>query len=505
MLFNSYVFIYLFVPTVWVLYQLARRLGPAAGEAFLLAASLFFYGYWDARLLPLLLGSILINWTIARAMGGLPRDARGGLMRLGVVFNLGLLFVFKYAGFLSVNLAAATGIDEFALHVVLPIGISFFTFQQIAFLVDLRRGEAEVYGLTRYGLFISFFPQLIAGPIVHHREIAPQLTRMERATPRQIATGLSIFTAGLFKKTVIADNLARVVAPVFAAADRGDPVSHVEALAGSVAYSLQIYFDFSGYSDMAIGLGLLFGIRLPINFDSPLKSASIIEFWRRWHITLSSFLRDYLYIPLGGGRRGPARRYLNLMLTMTLGGLWHGAGWGFLIWGMLHGAFLMINHVLIALGARLPALARVPRWIGVAVTFLAVAFALIFFRATHLSGAVELSLAAAGLSTPTLPGSFQAPLGPVAAALTGVGATFGGPAHVSLGLWATVGAPALIAGMLIALFAPNTNQLFLDAGPRPRLPRAASGLVARTGLVAGAFAAAVLFASTVSEFLYFQF
>lgn len=501
MLFNSYSFIYLFLPSVWLLYWGVRRFGPEPGRIILLAASMFFYAYWDIRFLPLLVGSALSNWLLAQRMAAIPELARGRLMWTGIALNLGLLAFFKYAGFISTNLAAATGLEGIVVEVVLPIGISFFTFQQIAFLVDLRRGLAEPCGLVRYVLFVGFFPQLIAGPIVHHRELTPQLGRTAAPVANDVATGLSIFTLGLFKKTVIADSLAQVANPIFSAGDTGDVISQAEAVAGSLAYTLQIYFDFSGYSDMAIGLGLMFGVILPINFNSPLKSPSIIEFWRRWHMTLSRFLRDYLYVPLGGNRLGRTRRYVNLLVTMALGGLWHGAGWGFLIWGLLHGAFLCVNHALVSV---VPPRLRLPHWAQVAATLSAVVFAFIFFRATTIQGGWALASAALGFA-PTFAEPLRQPLGPLADAMQALGATFGGPSHVSLGSWASAGAPTLVGALLIALFAPNTNQLFLNWAPRPPALFRSWFRTFRTPVVCTVFVLSVLFASTVSEFLYFQF
>ena len=256
---------------------------------------------------------------------------RRAIGMLGVALNLALLCYFKYTNFMFDSVNALTGAPLPFVNIVLPLGISFFTFQQIAYLVDVMRGAKVERDIVSYTLFVSFFPHLIAGPLVHHAEMIPQFKRGRTGRSAVLAArGLAIFAAGLFKKVVIADNLAQFVTPVFAHLDAGGGVTTPWAWLATLAYTLQIYFDFSGYSDMAIGLALLFGIRLPVNFRSPYKAASIIEFWRRWHITLSRFLRDYLYIPLGGNRLGEQRRYLNLLVTMLLGGLWHGAGWNFL-------------------------------------------------------------------------------------------------------------------------------------------------------------------------------
>ena len=260
---------------------------------------------------------------------------------MGIGLNLGLLAWFKYANFLAASINNLAGTSLSFGDIVLPLAISFFTFQQIAFLVDAYRGLADEPNIGRYGLFVTFFPQLIAGPIVHHAEILPQYAQRDsiRLKADNLSIGLTIFAVGLFKKVVFADSMGAYADTVFQAAALGDTVSFVSAWAAAAAFSLEIYFDFSGYTDMAIGIARMFGVRLPLNFDSPYKSTSIIDFWRRWHITLSRFLRDYLYYPLGGNRNGTGRRYGNLMVVMLLGGLWHGAAWTFVFWGALHGLF----------------------------------------------------------------------------------------------------------------------------------------------------------------------
>src|ERR1700761_7294189 len=344
MLFSSYTFLFQFLPATALAFAAARRHSPRAGILVLAGASLFFYGAWKPTYLLLLLASIGANFSLGLLMENPLRRRSVGM--LGVTLNLALLCYFKYTGFLLGSIHALTGVPLPFVNVVLPLGISFFTFQQIAYLVDVMRGAKVERDIVAYALFVSFFPHLIAGPLVHHAEMIPQFKRGRTGRSSVLAArGLAIFAAGLFKKVVIADNLAQFVSPVFAHLDAGGGVTTSWAWLATLAYTLQIYFDFSGYSDMAVGLALLFGIRLPVNFRSPYKAASIIEFWRRWHITLSRFLRDYLYIPLGGNRLGEQRRYLNLAVTMLLGGLWHGAGWTFLIWGGLHGVYLCANHL----------------------------------------------------------------------------------------------------------------------------------------------------------------
>src|ERR1700744_2641303 len=344
MLFSSFTFLFQFLPAVVLAFAAARRHSPRAGILVLAAASLFFYGAWKPIYLLLLLASIAANFSLGLLMESPARRRAIGM--LGVALNFALLGYFQYTNFVLDRLTALTGAPLPLLDVMLPLGISFFPFQQIAYLVDVTRGAKVERDIVSYTLFVSFFPHLIAGPLVHHAEMIPQFKRGRTSRSAVLAArGMAIFAAGLFKKVVIADNLAQFVTPVFAHLDAGGGVTTPWAWLAKLAYTMQIYFDFSGYSDMAVGLALLFGIRLPVNFRSPYKAASIIEFWRRWHVTLSRFLRDYLYIPLGGNRHGEGRRYLNLFLTMLLGGLWHGAGWNFLVWGGLHGIYLCVNHL----------------------------------------------------------------------------------------------------------------------------------------------------------------
>jgi len=404
MLFNSYVFLFLFLPVVLAgTVLLSRAAGRRASLIWLAAASLAFYGWWSPAHLGLIGASILLNFGLGTRIGPLAGTGRGrALTAAGVAVNLAALGWFKYANFLldSVNGVSDTGLR--LAEITLPVGISFFTFQQVAYLVDAYRGETKEYDLVDYCLFVTFFPQLIAGPIVHHKEMLPQFQRRGDGLlrSRDLAVGATILVIGLFKKVVFADRAAGYATPVFRAADAGLDLSCADAWIGTLAYAMQIYFDFSGYSDMAIGLGLLFGIRLPLNFHSPYRATSIVEFWRRWHMTLGRFLRDYLYVPLGGNRRGPVRRYANLVATMVLGGLWHGAGWNFALWGLLHGAYLCVNHAWAATAERMgiPAAGagRPRRAAACLATFLAVCVAWVFFRATTFAGAGRVLSAMAG-------------------------------------------------------------------------------------------------------------
>lgn len=412
MLFNSHIFIFLFLPaTVLAFYGVGTRLGHRAALGTLLAASLFFYGWWNPPYLLLLVGSIIFNYYMGKLIAKPPQrfaQHRRWLLLMGISTNLGMLGYYKYAYFIAENLRLITPFPFELNPVILPLAISFFTFQQIAFLVDAYQTQSIVSGFGAYALFVTFFPQLIAGPIVHHHELLPQLRQkgLVNLNSENIAVGLTIFSLGLFKKVIIADGIATYAAPVFGAAAQAIPITFFEAWGGVLAYTFQIYFDFSGYSDMAIGLARLFGIILPLNFNAPYQADNIIDFWRRWHITLSRFLRDYLYIPLGGSRRGQWRRYINLAITMLLGGIWHGAGWTFIIWGALHGFYLIVNHLWRDLiKARKPhAFAGSGwRWFSRALTFFFVVIAWVFFRADSLATAKVLLQGMAGMNGFTLP------------------------------------------------------------------------------------------------------
>ncbi|MEL7487019.1 MAG: MBOAT family protein [Pseudomonadota bacterium] len=350
MVFSSYLFLLAFLPAALIgFYALRAMQMRDASVTFLLVASMAFYAHWNVGHLALLVGSIGVNFIIGRMVSAIdePR-ARKTVLFLGVCFNLSLIFWFKYFDFAAANLAAATGRNHTLLNLLLPLGISFFTFQQIAYLVDCSRARSCETNLRDYALFVSFFPQLIAGPIVHHNHTRPQYRNLARHPVNIDAApyGLMIFAIGLGKKALIADPIARGIDPIWTMAAAGDPISAGLAWTAMVGYTLQIYFDFSGYCDMAIGIAALFGIRLPVNFNSPYKSRSIIEFWRRWHITLSNFLRDYVYIPLGGNRGGQFLKLRNIFLTMLIGGVWHGAAWTFILWGAAHAAMITANHAL---------------------------------------------------------------------------------------------------------------------------------------------------------------
>jgi D-alanyl-lipoteichoic acid acyltransferase DltB (MBOAT superfamily) len=454
----------------------------------------------------------VVNFLLGRRVEAGRERARGWLIT-GVVFNLGLLGYFKYIGFFVQNLSAL-GLWLIPLpNIVLPLAISFFTFQQIAYLVDVARGECKQYGFMQYALFVLFFPQLIAGPIVHHAEMMPQfenLRRREELWP-DIAVGLTIIAIGLFKKVVLADSLAEYADPLFDAASQGTPINTIDSWIATFSFSFQIYFDFSGYSDMAIGCARLFGIRLPENFRSPYKSISIIEFWRRWHMTLSRFLRDYLYFSLGGNRHGSKRRYRNLLLTMLLGGLWHGAAWTFVIWGGLQGLYLCLNHGWRALCAKL-GLQRISSSpllnpLYILITSLAWSLAFVVFRASDVHSA--LAIVAPGF-TPF--SQLSAPLLGPTISTTLLGQCF---AALGVGLDSYLAVYCLLASCaFICWFMPNTQQYMRRYDPviGDAYPQS-SGLASlqwqpgwlTACAVALLLGVSLLSLSAVTEFIYFQF
>jgi alginate O-acetyltransferase complex protein AlgI len=385
MLFNSPEFIFAFLPVTFVVYFLLNHLGmfrPA--KVFLFLASLVFYGWWSPKYLVLIGISILVNFFVAEKTSlAFAPQAKKSWFAFGIIVNVALLGYYKYADFFIGNVNTLFAADFNLLHIILPLGISFFTFQQIAYQVDAYKGVVREFDFVHYGLFVTFFPQLIAGPIVHHKEIMPQfMDRMKSFVNwTNVAKGIFVFNMGLAKKIVIADTLAKVVNKGYA---NFDVLSSVQSWITAFAYTMQLYFDFSGYSDMAIGLGLLFNIVIPVNFWSPHKAEGIQQFYRRWHITLSSFLREYVYIPLGGNRKGEFRTNLNLFLTFLIGGFWHGANWTFVIWGALNGIALVVQRLFQKTKIVMPHV------VAVSITFLFVMLVRVFFRADSFSVAMEV-------------------------------------------------------------------------------------------------------------------
>ena len=388
MLFNSYIFIFAFLPiTFFIYFYLNKKRLTEVSKGFLVFSSLFFYSWWNIIYLPIILGSILFNYLIGRILSKTSNRTKKfrkkSVLLFGIILNTSLLVYFKYSDFFieNINFIANTHID--LLKPTLPLAISFFTFQQIAYLVDSYKGETKEYDFLNYTLFVTFFPQLIAGPIVHHKEMMSQFTTKKNKIMNytNIALGLFMFSIGLFKKVVIADTFAVWATAGF---DTTTTLNLIEAWATSLSYTFQLYFDFSGYADMAIGAALLFNIKLPINFNSPYKALNIQDFWKRWHITLSRFLRDYIYIPLGGNRKGSMRTYSNLLTTFIIGGIWHGAGWTFIFWGLLHGLALVTHRIWQSLGYKMNS---VLAWF---ITFNFINITWVFFRAKDWNHAIKV-------------------------------------------------------------------------------------------------------------------
>ncbi len=435
MLFNSYQFLFLFLPLTLAGFFLLGRFSRGLALAWIVVASLVFYAWWRPINVPIIAVSLLVNFTIARLMQRLESEPerarlRSTLLVLGIAFNVAFLAYFKYTNFILTVAHDLTGTDFVLRNVVLPLGISFITFQKIAFLVDVHAGRIESFRLRDYLLFVLFFPQLIAGPIVHYREMMPQFhASTGRFDSQQVAAGLTLMFIGLFKKVVLADGIAAYVTPVYELAAGSGSVSLLPAWLAALGFTLQIYFDFSGYSDMAAGLARCFGVRLPLNFYSPLQASSIIDFWSRWHVTLTRFLTAYLYNPMLlwltrrrlkkgrpalGSHNASVGAFLQLLagptlLTMFVSGIWHGAGYLFVLWGLLHGVYLVVNHAWRFTGAKLwsdkAAYDRLMRPVGFVLTFFAVIVAMVLFRAPNTvaaGGVLKGMIGANGIEVPQM-------------------------------------------------------------------------------------------------------
>jgi D-alanyl-lipoteichoic acid acyltransferase DltB (MBOAT superfamily) len=479
MLFNSLTFICGFLPVAVGVYWALRRWRAEVALLWLVVASLVFYGWGQPGMVWLLAGSILVNYALACRIAA---GRRAGLWcAAAVTLDVAVLGWFKYAALL-LGVFGVAGPGE-----ALPLGISFFTFQQIIYVVDLYRGEVALVGLLDFAASIALFAHVVAGPLVQPKDLLPQfhLRRGREALRMMFIGGVELFLLGLAKKVVLADAAAPFADPPFAAAAAHAHLTFVEAWVGLLAYGVQIYFDFSGYCDMAIGIAAMFGLVLPVNFASPYRACSIAEFWRRWNITLSAFLRDYLYIPLGGNRRGTARRLLNLMLTMLLGGLWHGAAWTYLAWGGLHGLYLMVQQAFGRLGGRLP------RAVGWALTLAAVLLAWVPFRSQSFAAAGQYYAALLGLHGIALP-SLYLQLWP---GLSHVAAGVPALPYVGDGRTLSLAQAAMCLGFawMIVLVAP---------------PVQAAGQHLRTAAVTASFAfcvQAVCFGGAAAPFIYFRF
>ena len=471
----------MFLPLSFLIYFfLLQKASDTLAKGFLVLASLFFYSWWNIAYLPLILFSMTFNYSVGNKL----HDSHSKpFLFLGIATNLLLLGYFKYVDFFIENINLATSSSYDLLHLALPLAISFFTFQQIAYLVDSYRGETKEYNFLNYALFVTFFPQLIAGPIVHHKEMMPQFSSIANLSKnhRNIALGIFVFSIGLFKKVVIADSFALWATQGF---DVVGALYFWEAWATSLSYTFQLYFDFSAYTDMAIGVALLFNIKLPINFNSPYKALDIQDFWRRWHITLSRFLKDYIYIPLGGNRKGSVRTYINLLTTFILGGIWHGAGWTFIFWGFLHGLALVIHRFWKKLGFSIPTLLA---WF---ITFNFINIAWVFFRAKEwndamkvLSGMVDISSMFSSHSAIHIE-KYKHPI----------------VDYVSINtIYSTF--TVIIIGFVLALFFKNVYELRIEFEKRDTI----SPLVAISiGLMLGV-SLLIISINTNSEFLYFNF
>lgn len=486
MLFNSYAFMFLFLPvTVLLYFLLNRKKLTVAATAWLVLASLFFYGWWNVKYLALILASIIFNFGVGAALrtagpAGTGRVPKKSVLIFGILGNVALLGYYKYTDFFITNLNALTGLQIPLQKIILPLGISFFTFTQVAYLVDVYSGKAKEYDFLRYALFVTFFPHLLAGPIIHHSEMMPQFADLRKRVLnyRNLSVGLYLFFIGLFKKVIIADELARVASGGF---DMMPTLTLIEAWVASLSYSLQLYFDFSAYTDMALAASWMFNIRLPYNFDSPYKAVNIADFWRRWHMTLSRFLRDYIYIPLGGNRKGDGNTYLNLLITFLIGGIWHGAGWTFVFWGFLHGVATVIHRMWTKF--------HIPmhRFLAGFLTFNFVNIAWVFFRAKTWDDAIKVLSGMFGLSGIKLPKSAAK-----VDFLQGHGFTFGDLFFKAMDRNLIY---YVIVSALIAFLAKNSNQMSESFRPT----RAAAAFV----IIIAVYV--ILNMNRVSEFLYFNF
>jgi alginate O-acetyltransferase complex protein AlgI len=471
MLFVTRDFLLGFLPIVLVAFHTALAFGfRKLLLPILLVASVVFYAWGNPAYTPILVASILVNYLTGRALADweLSLIRRKVVFIAGIVFNLGLLAFFKYTNFAIDNVAWLFGFESRHLGIALPIGISFYTFTQIAFLVDIYSKGQRQRDIASYGLFVTYFPHLVAGPIIHWREVMPQFRMLGRndgpsfassAYASLLTEGVSLFSIGLLKKLLLADQLSVFVDLGYKAVPS---LGFVDGWLLSLAYTFQLYFDFSGYADMALGMSLLFGIRLPLNFNSPYRAASIQDFWRRWHITLSRWLRDYLYIPLGGNRASPGTVYRNLFVTFLLGGLWHGAAWTFIMWGALHGVACCIQRWWALTGYRMPGV------VGVIVTFLFVNMAWIYFRAPDIATANALL---ATMAQPHL-----------------------GASALMFPAW-----PLVLAGALIVWLCPNSQTIAAADW---------NGKVALSGALTGTAAIVALVStntSITSPFIYYSF
>ena len=543
MLFNSYEFIFAFLPATLAGFFALGVVSRTAALRWIILVSLVFYALWRPLNVLLIAPSILINFALARTLQRLADDGKRFraarlVLVLGIAFNIAFLGYFKYIDFGLSTINDIFGTNLVLTHVILPLGISFITFQKIAFLIDVHAGRIRSFTLQDYWLFVLFFPQLIAGPIVHYREMMPQFHSAScRFEKENFAVGLTLLSFGLFKKVVLADHVATVVTPIYSQAASGGGISLLLAWGAAIGFTLQIYFDFSGYTDMALGAARFFGIRLPQNFYSPLKASSIIDFWLRWHMTLTRFLTAYIFNPLtlwvtrrrlakgypGLGRDATigAFSYLlmfPLLLTMFISGLWHGAGYGFVIWGLIYGFYLTINHAWRLIRPQLwsdkASYERIMHPLGFLLTFIAVAVAMVFFRSPTIGSAADLLKGLIGQNGVALPQAIYDHLGPLAGWLHRAGV-----ASVAPELWSGQELGRMVmwifASLFIALACPNTLQI-LDRyepalGVKPSTTESAGRIIDWSASLPWAIAVSIVAACGIlslsgpSEFLYWQF
>jgi D-alanyl-lipoteichoic acid acyltransferase DltB (MBOAT superfamily) len=506
MLFNTSEFIFIYIPLAVGLHFMVARQNVVAAVVVTTLSSLAFYAWWNPPFVLLPMLSILANFLLARAMAASSDPSAHRLMIVGVFANLLVLGYFKYEGFVLAVAEARPPTPP-----AVPLALSFTTFVQIAFLVYVWRNRIRV-DFPRYAMFVSFFPHLIAGPIVRWDELGPQIRDRLRYKLdwNNVAAGLTVFCLGLVKKVLIADRLAPHVAPVFDAAALGEPITQFAAWGAAFAYSAQLYFDFSGYCDMAVGLGLLFNLRLPINFAAPFRSTNIIDLWRRWHVTLSRFLRDFVYVPLGGSKCGPLRRSFNLIATLTLGGLWHGANWTFIAWGAFNGVLLVINHIWRTYRGRRPS-TRFGRFAGWWATFTSFAIGMVMFRSANFGAIQHMLLAMVGHAD-----------GPASEDHIRVAADYWAIRHGYLpesfvrslvGVnWSVVATITTLAALALALLVPDTMELvdYREGEPHTKWRRPVNRLawqpsVAWLAFISVLFAVSFTYLLEFNEFLYYQF
>ncbi|TVY05640.1 MBOAT family O-acyltransferase [Paenibacillus cremeus] len=482
MLFNSYEFIFLFLPIVFLGYFILNKKRLVfLGKIWLIIGSLCFYSWWNIQYLSILLMSLLFNFAAGALLGSKQqRINRKAVLVLGIIFNVSLLGYYKYFDFLITNTNALFNSHFSLLHLVLPLGISFITFQKIAFLIDSYKKQSMKYNFLNFSLFVTFFPQLIAGPIVHHSEIMPQFDQLKNKVInfRNISLGIFIFSIGLFKKVAIADSLASWATMGF---DNAKTLTFFEGWITSLSYTFQLYFDFSGYTDMAIGTALLFNIVLPMNFNSPYKALDIQDFWKRWHITLSRFLTQYIYIPLGGNRKGNTRTYINILIVFLISGLWHGAGWTFIFWGLLHGAATVINRYWKSQDFKLN------KYIAWFITFNFVNIAWVFFRATTWGDAIKVLRGMIGLNGMALPDFGKLSF------LKNYGFTIS-PYFINLNEL-MIAIPYIFVSMLVVVYCKNSNKLSGSFQPNIIISICISII----------FVYCITSLNKISQFLYFNF